>query len=996
MPRPRSVPTALPSSRFAFLSGIHPDLDQDLYQIDRQSTMHHPSSVYKRTDFHPMQQLDENILQTESSTTFSPFSNRDRLSSKLNRSELSKRGMHRDEEMDDYSRPTSTTTSCDFSHHSPNLDESAESIDYSPNTMDKAKYKIKSQAEKIKALEAQLQMLSSHSTLSSFDSKSHRRRTDAYEYDKSQENDECMLSKRIMSPEERLRMHKERKKNENKYKDHSGKWDEPDPLSTSSIVQNVKQKDDFVTRLRLDPQERRKYEEMEKRMAKAAKRIAYQDEIERARDTSPLVRRLSIEEEIKASITKRRKSKTSKQPKRQSLENRLGMSLEERREFEKKRALEAAQRVHRSELSSTSSSLSRKSSSHVLIKCQTCGSCESCEEDTDNPGIFYCEDCWVEYEHECDLNDDFDDKQTEDIRDDATLESHISDDPRLNIVKSSSSNRALWIVHDNPKLGTRLICSGTSKTACLIETKDPDNKNCTRLIHGMIEYSGPIVGSLGRGQRQIVATDRGTECIRLGQVQGYKVDHSQVELRLAKDKSVYEFQLDRESGIALTGPGATLTVNEFLNGCDGPVDIILDPQISPGDWYPIREASESLRKLAPQFRSKGVGYIRLGDDMGRNGLAFLSSDCCHTFLSSETVDSSGVNTELLKTVSSFSNKPGYHSRGNRQGKDEQTIVHDSSKSRLPSGPKVQSRSVKKAIMSRNIVMDSDDDGDENSLSSHLAAEDKIIGALDVLKDLQSMEMAQIKWKEKADLLIKLGKAVSYPQEKQHCEAALNYIQDVISAKNVNIHVLRSALVVVEKIGCALGRELPNFIAWKTIMIEVLKLLKNKQCGGGVREILQKLHGQCFTLSNSLTAISHVLGIGKSSNQKKLTSVTTKTAPPSTPQPSTKANNVEVIEWLAVTTESERKMEQDQLVSSMDDAQLSLLSNFFLSHESHRDARCRKNAMDGLLHTMLYGIDVLNMSLEEVESLCLELKTSNPRSWTRLMKSLRSALKKEDR
>ena len=32
------------------------------------------------------------------------------------------------------------------------------------------------------------------------------------------------------------------------------------------------------------------------------------------------------------------------------------------------------------------------------------------------------------------------------------------------------------------------------------------------------------------------------------------------------------------------------------------------------------------RKLAPQFRSAGIGYIRLGDDMSRNGLAFVSCD----------------------------------------------------------------------------------------------------------------------------------------------------------------------------------------------------------------------------------------------------------------------------------------------------------------------------------------------------------------------------------
>jgi hypothetical protein len=288
------------------------------------------------------------------------------------------------------------------------------------------------------------------------------------------------------------------------------------------------------------------------------------------------------------------------------------------------------------------------------------------------------------------------------------------------------------------------------------------------------------------------------------------------------------------------------------------------------------------------------------------------------------------------------------------------------------------------------MVDSDDE-DGSSISSGIAEEEKYVSVIEVLKELQNMDVAQAKWKDKADLLLKLGNAVSQPQDKQHCETALNYIQDVISAKNVNVHVLRSALLVVEKIGYALGCELPSHIAWKTIMIEILKLLKNKQCGGGAREILQKLHGQCYTLANSLIAISHVLGIGKTSNQRKLSSVTTKNTP-STPQPSTKANNVEVIEWLAVATETERKMER--IDPAMDETQLALLANFFLSHESHRDARCRKNALDGLLHTMLYGVDVLDMSLDQVESFCVELKTTKPRSWTRLIKSLKVILKRE--
>lgn len=1008
MPRPKSVPTALPSNRFSFLSGIHPDLDEELYRVDRQSSLHR-SSVYKRTDFHPMQQLDENLLQPDSSTFYSPPTMTFRQSMTVPRSESTRSMMMHHGEMefrqpeyqDSYFiQPSSTTMSCEFSNRNANLvDESIENVQYSAEAMDKAKHKIKSQAEKIRELEAQLQRLSSKSTVSLEDSTLHRRGSERFDYHKEQEEDDDdddddeelpIPFRRVMSSEERLQAHKERKKKENKYREQTGKWEDPPPLKSTSIVNKVKQKDDFVARLGLDPQERRKHDELQRRISRNSKRLDNPDPLEQARDISPLVRRQSEVDEIKESITKRKKKKmSSSAPRRESLEHRLGMTLEQRREAERKRALEAAQRVHRNERPSLSSGSTK---STFQNRCQTCGSSEGCEEDSDNPGIFYCAECWEEYEHECDLNQDFDFRQHIGNRDDDSVQSCESEQFD-NHSKLPGANRALWIVHDNPKLGTRLVCSGPSKTACLVETKDPIDKNCTRILHGFIEYSGPIVGTRGRGQKTVVGTDRGTECIRLGQVYGYKIDHSQVELRLARDKSVYEFQLNRDKGIELTGTGAECTVNDFLSGCNSSVDIILDPQVSPGGWYPIREACETYRKLAPQFRSKGVGYIRLGNDMGENGIAFLSSDCCHSFLSSEPVEAVDTNAELLKTVSSFSNKPGYHTRTSRSSKnDDQSVTNDttSSKTNTKTTRKNGIKQRYERNISRNIMVDSDDE-DGSSISSGIAEEEKYVSAIEVLKELQNMDVVQAKWKDKADLLLKLGKAVSQPQDKQHCETALNYIQDVISAKNVNVHVLRSALLVVEKIGYALGSELPSHIAWKTIMIEILKLLKNKQCGGGAREILQKLHGQCYTLANSLIAISHVLGIGKTSNQRKLSSVTTKNAP-STPQPSMKANNVEVIEWLAVATETERKMER--IDPAMDETQLSLLANFFLSHESHRDARCRKNALDGLLHTMLYGVDVLDMSLDQVESFCVELKTTKPRSWTRLIKSLKVILKRE--
>merc|ERR1712238_237401 len=181
--------------------------------------------------------------------------------------------------------------------------------------------------------------------------------------------------------------------------------------------------------------------------------------------------------------------------------------------------------------------------------------------------------------------------------------------------------------------------------------------------------------------------------------------------------------------------------------------------------------------------------------------------------------------------------------------------------------------------------------------------------------------------------------------------SLKYIQDLLSSKNINLHVVRASLSTLGKIGKHIKKELVEEIAWTTIMIKLLNLLRNKQIHGVAKKVLEELHGECYTLANSLTSISHVLGIGKGGE----------------------------------TVEMERQKEIVEPLMEKND--LELLAIFFLGHESHRDSKCRKNALDGLLHTMVYGIINVGMSIEEVQNICLDLKTSNARTWARLIKSV---------
>ncbi len=991
MPRPRSEPPA----KFAFLSGIHPDLDEALCEVDCNALSYHgqtnrPRS--RRSNAYNAVKRNMNTTSLSSSQEYYPEeipeqqyhhhgNERSSISSGTSYNTYQNTRIESSKGITPSSRPIEITC---------NMDESVESLPFSVDGMEKAKRKIKSQAARIRDLEEKLQRnISIENSMYNASAKENSTR-------------------KILSPEERLKAHKERKKLENKYKEEKGKWASPAPSLTKrqSISKKVKRRDDFVERLAADPKERKRYDEVKRRITRSMRKlhdgtIDHDENDSRNSSSSPLVRRQSQEEELFSMSSTAKKIEHPRRGRkgRESLMKRLNMGVEERRDSERNNILRAARRASSSrQHAKTSASNIRENSKQNFfrddgaagsdtihrrrlseskiqdIRCQTCGSTRDCEEDKDDPNIYYCSLCWEEYENSSNLDMAF----QEEFVDNESNEDCGSDlEPSL----SRDYDRALWIVHDNPKLASRLVCSGPNKMPCLVETKDPRIKNCVRIMHGIIDYSGPVVHSGGRNMRNVNETDRGAECIRLSNMWGFVIHHEKVEARLSKNQSVYEFQLDKSDGLQLTGPSAQMTAKDFFKDCVGAVDVILDPQCSPGGWYPIREANGS-RKIAPQFRSKGIGYIRLGDDMGQNGQAFMSNDCCKTFLFNESVEREELNSDLMKTVSSFSSKPSF-----RSSRSQSNHSHAQSYKRRQRDSRSETTATKSGVYE---VLSEEDDC--SSISSRSSETDRL-NAGEVLKDLQNMEgLKDMKWKEKADLLIKLGKAVSKPEGRSWCEGALNYIQDIISAKNVNIHVLRSALVVVDKVGHVLGDELPHHVAWRTIMIEILKMLKNKQCGGGAREILQKLHGKCYTLSKSLTSISHVLGITKtlSTSQRKISVKKSSSNSMQQQQGVVKANNVEVIEWLAVTTEAERFLEE--IDPAMDESDLQLLTTFFLSHESHRDARCRKNALDGLLHTMLYGVEVLDMSVQEVQSLCSELKTTKPKSWARLIKSLNMVLK----
>ena len=610
----------------------------------------------------------------------------------------------------------------------------------------------------------------------------------------------------------------------------------------------------------------------------------------------------------------------------------------------------------------SSSNRNRKS-----VSCATCGSTSDCDPDVDNPGTFYCRSCWDQYDG---------------VDDELDTQKHVV---RSQPAKNSASNEenpihhALWIVHDNPQLGDKISYSGPKKMECMLETKEPGKKNCVRILIGDIDFIGGVknagIGKVGGRENEV-----GTECIRLRNAKGYYVDHNLAASRLSKDKSVYEFHLGDENAHVLTGEFASMTVTGFFKGCNGAIDVILDPQKDVGGWYPQKEASDGGRRVAPQFRSKGVGYIRLGDDMSENGLAFLSSNACLTFLSSSSKMATPANEVISKTAKSSKKREDSEEPS---PKALPPATKPASKKRedaaeaLPPIPRGKSNSFRQPQPSEQDETDDDTSEDESDDGGQNVA--------DLLKQLQSSDEAKMKWKDKAELLSQLGKRASKPDADSSRSTALIVIEDTLGGKNVNVHVLRSSLIAVGMIGVAMGSDLVSKVSWKTIMIETLKLLKNKQVSSVAKTVLAQLHGRSFTLSNSMDCVAHVLGIGKAASAPKPRQSATNAG---------NANSIEVFEWLAEATERERSMEF--IDPMLDENGLSMLINLFYSHADHRDQKCRKSVMDGLMHSVLYGVQRLDMELAQAMSICSGLKEANPKGWNQLLSSVKIVIEKGDR
>ena len=306
-------------------------------------------------------------------------------------------------------------------HSTPNNMDSSLQLSASVHSMAIANEKIMQQAERIRQLESELS--SAVVPLSSRPQMPEQRKQEQRVTSPTAKTSPSPESRGVLTAEERLQAHKERKQQENRYKDLAGKWEAPTPMKKQKVdlTKKVSRNDEMVERLAANAQERRRHSEIQQNVADVLQRYATADD-EDDEDSTERMGRSSVtcsnHNRPRSRDTISSRSKTSRD-KQSALMQRLGMTPNTRRkmhiELEATNSEKRTLRGHRmAKPQWRMSNEFRPAGGHdeeeedsielgyisdvTPDRCHTCNALDDLEEDLDDPGLFYCSRCWDEYE----------------------------------------------------------------------------------------------------------------------------------------------------------------------------------------------------------------------------------------------------------------------------------------------------------------------------------------------------------------------------------------------------------------------------------------------------------------------------------------------------------------------------------------------------------------------------------------------------------------------
>ena len=427
----------------------------------------------------------------------------------------------------------------------------------------------------------------------------------------------------------------------------------------------------------------------------------------------------------------------------------------------------------------------------------------------------------------------------------------------------------LFVAHDNPQLGNtvhmHLRTDPSGSMGFMMETKHMEadtKKELTCFIVGEIAYSGPfegIQGAMCLGEEQ-----RGSLCLVCTNLRGYKADIKAYPTQPRGEV----IEIDLSMGCA---PGTmpkhqyTLDTEEqlkmFLKPCTGRVDFILDPSHT-GLFYPYWEGR---RKMAPQFRSKGVGYLRLGDDMSNYGTAFLSLDAGNTYLdngATSIVNDSAKANSGPGFSSTFPGAGGFTAVGAKSG--VLPISRCESRGSQRSGADDHdSLSSRRDSTSSNFAQDMTGDSRYSAADNRtaLSARDIMERQSEVRELLTVLRDPDLKWgprsqhlgrlrdlcdcfgataiscgttsQEQADMAVKCTKGTT---------EVISVLTETILRQN-NPQVLRNAISCLRTVADSAVANPSSGVAWRQLLLEVFHLLRStsKPIYEEVKDTLDYLH-----------------------------------------------------------------------------------------------------------------------------------------------------------
>mmetsp|Transcript_39766 Transcript_39766/g.124211 ORF Transcript_39766/g.124211 Transcript_39766/m.124211 type:complete len:800 (-) Transcript_39766:2725-5124(-) len=371
----------------------------------------------------------------------------------------------------------------------------------------------------------------------------------------------------------------------------------------------------------------------------------------------------------------------------------------------------------------------------------------------------------------------------------------------------------LWVFHDNPALGGRIrqTLAGCGAMNVLIETPewhidsvlDPVAAEADVREGTNKQYSVMITARIVSSTESPAGfQERGSQVLELEDL----VAHRSVPIRPTSpcqqqrwNDGFLQVRLPSTAGMRL---GTALEITEFFDGANGRIDIILEPN-HDGAWYPIRDTS---RNLAPQFRSQGIGYIRLGDDMGRKGAFFLSVNQGRSFLRNDAVSPAGAAPVAAESS---------HGAG-------ATTTHAKSIRQTPPRARRTQRAAKSAPQQRR--------GWQADREKELV---KLLGELD---------NNDAKWTQRVECLKRTAKLLEDGVSKELAASALSLTEGMVGRRSTsNPRVTREVLNVIAMGFFCLAIDLADNPSWRPLLEYTLLASRGKALEAEVNSVLSHAH-----------------------------------------------------------------------------------------------------------------------------------------------------------